>query len=183
MLAGAGGVVNEKEIEELCAENRQLRAERNAETHSKLLYKEWLIEIQHALGVDASVLKASYAERVRDLVKRLGDLERASDRRDLGVPEAPHCPHCGAGEGVPCDLPKSHRAALESAVEHPAHYGGDTTYECIKVLEAWGLTDSFCLGNAVKYIARAGKKNPDTLVEDLEKGRWYLDREIARRKK
>lgn len=62
------------------------------------------------------------------------------------------------------------------AVDHPAHYGGDTTYEVIKVLEAWGL--GFHLGNTVKYIARAGKKNPAKEIEDLKKARWYLDRKI-----
>lgn len=61
-----------------------------------------------------------------------------------------------------------------NAVNHPEHYGGDTVYEAIKVIEAWQL--DFNLGNAVKYICRAGKKN-DTL-EDLRKARWYLDREI-----
>lgn len=66
-------------------------------------------------------------------------------------------------------------------VDHPAHYGGaDNAYETIRVIEAWGL--GFCLGNAVKYISRAGKKDPAALVEDLEKARWYLDHEIARLK-
>lgn len=65
----------------------------------------------------------------------------------------------------------------DEAVEHPAHYGGaDNPYEAIKVIEAWRL--GFCLGNVVKYIARAGKKG--SLVEDLKKARWYLDREIQR---
>jgi len=66
-------------------------------------------------------------------------------------------------------------------IDHPSYYGGDTTYEAIKVIEAWGL--GFCLGNAIKYISRAGKKDPAKLVEDLEKARWYLDREIAHAKK
>ena len=65
-----------------------------------------------------------------------------------------------------------------SAVEHPAHYGGaDNPYEAIKVIEAWSL--DFCLGNAVKYISRAGKKDPAKEREDLEKARWYIDRRIA----
>lgn len=67
---------------------------------------------------------------------------------------------------------------LVETVNHPAHYGGDTTYEVIKVLEAWGLDDSFCLGNTVKYVARAGKKGD--ALEDLRKARWYLDRAIKR---
>jgi len=37
----------------------------------------------------------------------------------------------------------------------------------------------FCLGNAVKYIWRADEKGRD--IEDLQKARWYLDREIQRR--
>lgn len=62
-------------------------------------------------------------------------------------------------------------------VDHPAHYGGaDSPHEAIKVIEAWGL--GFCLGNTVKYIARAARKG--ALLEDLKKARWYLDREIAR---
>lgn len=65
-----------------------------------------------------------------------------------------------------------------SPVVHPPHYGGDTTYEAIKVIEAWGL--GFCLGNAVKYISRAGKKDPAKEIEDLEKAQWYLTREIKK---
>lgn len=70
-------------------------------------------------------------------------------------------------------------AEQPSAVDHPLHYGGaDNPYEAIKVIEAWGL--GFCLGNTVKYISRAGRKGD--AIEDLEKARWYLDREIASRK-
>ncbi len=65
---------------------------------------------------------------------------------------------------------------MADAVNHPAHYGGDgNAYETIKIIEAWGL--GFNLGNTVKYLSRAGKK--DDIVQDLEKARWYLDREIA----
>ncbi len=67
----------------------------------------------------------------------------------------------------------------KAAVNHPKHYGGKSnTYEAIKVIEAWSL--GFCLGNTVKYISRAGKKDPSKMLEDLEKARWYLDREIKR---
>lgn len=67
---------------------------------------------------------------------------------------------------------------MTESVNHPAHYGGaDDPYEAIKVIEAWRL--DFHLGNAVKYIARAGKKDPAKEREDLEKARWYLDRRIA----
>lgn len=67
--------------------------------------------------------------------------------------------------------------ADDKHVDHPAHYGGvDNPYEAIKVIEAWSL--GFCLGNAIKYICRAGKKGDR--LEDLRKARWYLDREIHR---
>lgn len=70
------------------------------------------------------------------------------------------------------------RAPGEEKVNHPSHYGGkDNPYEAIKVIRAWAL--NFALGNTVKYIARAGKKNGESLLTDLKKARWYLDNEIA----
>jgi hypothetical protein len=62
-------------------------------------------------------------------------------------------------------------------VNHPNHYGGeDNIYEAIKVIDAWDL--GFSLGNTVKYISRAGKKNSDKELEDLKKAKWYLDHHI-----
>lgn len=61
-------------------------------------------------------------------------------------------------------------------VDHPPHYRADSVYETIKVIEAWEL--GFNLGNAVKYISRAGRKHDD-VIEDLKKARWYLDHEIS----
>lgn len=64
---------------------------------------------------------------------------------------------------------------MSDPINHPDHYGGkDNPYECIKVVEAWGL--GFCLGSALKYICRAGKKGD--ALEDLKKAAWYLNREI-----
>lgn len=65
----------------------------------------------------------------------------------------------------------------KEAVDHPSHYGGDSQYEVIKVLEAWEL--GFHLGNVVKYISRAGKKDKGKELEDLNKAKWYLERYIA----
>lgn len=61
-----------------------------------------------------------------------------------------------------------------SAVDHPEHYSHPSGVECIDVAEHLG----FNLGNTLKYIWRAGRK--DALIQDLEKARWYLDREITR---
>jgi len=61
-------------------------------------------------------------------------------------------------------------------VDHPAHYGGkDNPYEVIKVIEAMGWGRDFCLGNATKYVLRAGKKN-NHFIQDIEKAIWYLER-------
>ena len=67
-----------------------------------------------------------------------------------------------------------------SKIDHPSHYRKDTGFEAIDVIEAWGL--NFNLGNTVKYISRNGKKDPDEYILDLEKARWYIDREIKARK-
>ena len=60
-------------------------------------------------------------------------------------------------------------------VNHPSHYNMGK-YEAIDVIEDWNL--NFNLGNAVKYISRAGHK--DDIVQDLKKSLWYLQREIDR---
>lgn len=66
---------------------------------------------------------------------------------------------------------------MKESVDHPKHYGGkENPYEAIKVIEAWSL--DFCLGNVIKYLSRAGKKNEDKEIEDLEKALWYLQRKI-----
>ena len=60
------------------------------------------------------------------------------------------------------------------SVHRPAHYAEGRIYEPIAVIEDWEL--NYRLGNAVKYISRAGRKQD--ALEDLKKARWYLDREI-----
>lgn len=63
----------------------------------------------------------------------------------------------------------------DDSVNHPSHYN-DGKIEVIEYIEDKKL--GFCLGNAIKYISRAGKKNPDKEVEDLKKAIWYIDRRI-----
>ena len=62
-------------------------------------------------------------------------------------------------------------------VNHPKHYT-DGRIEVIEYIEDKNL--GFCLGNAIKYISRAGKKDPNKELEDLKKAMWYLNREIER---
>lgn len=60
-------------------------------------------------------------------------------------------------------------------VNHPSHYNAGKI-ECIEFIEDQRL--GFHLGNAVKYIVRAGKKDPEKTVEDLEKAIWYIRRHL-----
>ena len=72
------------------------------------------------------------------------------------------------------------RQAQREAVKNPAYYGGvDNPYEVIKVCEAWGLDKDAYLFNVAKYIARAGKKDPQKELEDLKKAAFYLNRKIC----
>lgn len=66
--------------------------------------------------------------------------------------------------------------AVNDPVNHPSHYTEGHRIEVIEFLEDWMLL--FHLANCVKYICRAGRKDPDKTIEDLEKGRWYLTRYI-----
>lgn len=68
---------------------------------------------------------------------------------------------------------------MNDKIDHPAHYGGNgNPYEAILVIEAWDA--GFCLGNALKYIARAGKKGGEHVAYDLGKAVWYLNRVVSR---
>lgn len=64
----------------------------------------------------------------------------------------------------------------KEAVNHPNHYLANTGHEVIDVIQAWNM--NFNKGNAIKYIARSGKKDPAKTIEDLEKAIFYLNYEI-----
>ena len=64
---------------------------------------------------------------------------------------------------------------MNDPVNHPKHYTEHPSgVECIEITEHM----NFCVGNAIKYLWRAGLKGEQ--VEDLRKARWYIDREITR---
>ena len=65
---------------------------------------------------------------------------------------------------------------MTDMVNHPSHYT-DGGIETIDFIEAKNLP--YHLGNAVKYISRAGKKSPEKTVEDLQKAVWYINRYIS----
>lgn len=64
---------------------------------------------------------------------------------------------------------------VSKSVDHPDYYS-DGKIEVIDFIEDKKL--DFCLGNAVKYISRAGKKDKGKEIEDLEKASWYIKRRI-----
>lgn len=65
---------------------------------------------------------------------------------------------------------------MSDMVNRPAHYCEGRKYEPLKVISDWEL--NYRLGSALKYISRAGRKDPSRTVEDLKKAIFYLDREI-----
>jgi len=64
---------------------------------------------------------------------------------------------------------------MSDPINHPTHYTSGKI-EVIDFIDDKGL--GFCLGNAVKYIGRAGKKDPAKTIEDLQKAVWYINRHI-----
>lgn len=89
--------------------------------------------------------------------------------------------HCACNCHVDLVEPLQQSLKLpKEEVNHPSHYGGkDNPYEAIKIIEAHKL--GFNLGNTVKYILRCELKGAP--IKDLEKARFYLDREIKNRRK
>lgn len=66
----------------------------------------------------------------------------------------------------------------KETINHPAHYNRHPSgIECIDVVEHFG----FNVGNAIKYLWRADHKG--NAIEDLSKAKWYVEREINKRKK
>lgn len=62
-------------------------------------------------------------------------------------------------------------------INHPSHYT-DGNIEVMDFIEDKQL--NFARGNVIKYVSRAGKKDPNKELEDLKKAMWYLNREIER---
>jgi hypothetical protein len=71
--------------------------------------------------------------------------------------------------------PESVAKATPDVINHPKHYlTHPSGVECITITEHL----NFCIGNAIKYLWRAGEKGD--YLEDLRKAQWYIAREIAR---
>ena len=83
---------------------------------------------------------------------------------------------CGDKNSVECEY-GSVGGIIDNPVSHPSYYT-DGKIEVIDFIEDKGL--NFHRGNAVKYISRAGKKDPAKEIEDLQKAAWYINRDIRR---
>ena len=91
------------------------------------------------------------------------------DNNDVETSEA-----CNAADAADAD--KQYGEVVKQTkemVNHPSHYKGNK-FEAIDIIEDYKL--NFNLGNALKYLLRAGHK--DDYVQDLKKAIWYLNREI-----
>lgn len=66
---------------------------------------------------------------------------------------------------------------MHDPVTNPQHYQTDSGLEAIEVIEAF-FQDDYHLGNAFKYLARAGKK--DDREQDLRKAIWYIERSLQK---
>lgn len=85
--------------------------------------------------------------------------------------EAQYCSFCKYAK----DKIEWAKNATSDPVNHPSHYASGKI-EVIEAIEDWAV--GFHLGNVIKYAARAGKKDPNKEIEDLEKAMWYLKRKI-----
>lgn len=110
---------------------------------------------------------------------------RQFPHKELILGRCVECTGQGAVSSNSIDLTSLYKAGKElgeqlkaekEAVDHPKHYNMGSL-EVIEVLKDWGMLNDFCLGNAIKYIARARHKGKFT--EDLKKAIWYLQYAIG----
>lgn len=96
-----------------------------------------------------------------------------------GCEESPFCGEpLWMGRRSGCDKykPRNEEKGTDNMIEHPDHYCAGRKYEPVKVIRDWGC--GFFDGNAIKYIARAGRKPGSSRKEDLKKAIQYLKLEI-----
>ena len=66
---------------------------------------------------------------------------------------------------------------------NPDYYQLENGFEAIDIIDALDLTKGFCVGNAIKYLIREGRKDGELTQIDVQKAIWYLDHYIKRLKK
>jgi hypothetical protein len=104
-------------------------------------------------------------------------MEKSKDYTSTSTEEKKGCPTVQATQ---YDFVDYQNRIVDLSGLRPNYYGGQSNpYEVFKVLEAWEIDKDFYLGNVIKYIARAGKKDSSKTKEDLEKALVYLQRRIS----
>lgn len=129
-------------------------------------YKFVLYSFRHKNGeLDKAYYTTTNFEKHHEFVRNKGDVSRkfeANESKEIIV----------KADGL--------KIGGSDLVNNPAHYKSDPSgIECIQISENW----SFCLGNALKYLWRNGKKDGEPSIKDLEKAKWYIEREIDRQKR
>lgn len=105
-----------------------------------------------------------------------GEYDIPLDEEDLaGKEEKENHTVQNTAQGTPSNMPLT-GVFHSDPVNHPSHYTSGKI-EVIDFIEDQKL--DFHLANALKYICRAGKKDPDKTQEDLEKAVWYINRYIT----
>lgn len=117
----------------------------------------------------ASTLEEAYEQEYKHREEYWENIQKATLPKETGKPD----PYASAV--YPPVVPGW--STKYDSISNPSHYVEGRKYEPIDVIEDWDL--NFRLGNALKYIARAGRKG--TKEQDLAKAVWYLQREIGRK--
>ena len=94
---------------------------------------------------------------------------------DLDIPPLPSSPDAPQATSSTHNIKPIDGSGQLSTINHPPHYT-QGVFEVIDVIEDWGFTEDYFLGNALKYIGRA--KHKGKFTEDLKKAIWYLERRI-----
>lgn len=117
-------------------------------------------------------------ELAKENIQRLVDLVREDDffDKDFYVGVADAFDDTVFEDYIVGPVPSIYETEDSDPVNNPEHYKTEGL-EAIAVVEAF-FADNYLRGNVFKYIARAGKKDPNKKVEDLQKAAWYLNREI-----
>ena len=124
-------------------------------------------KVVDCFGVGSVVTIVNVNTDTCDITIRCGDKQETIH---FDIKQAPWIALLHACNKLKCTKEKA------DIVKHPSHYTSGK-------IEVWDfIIDqklNYCLGNAIKYIARAGKKNPNTYIEDLKKAIQYLEKEIS----
>lgn len=130
-----------------------------------------LSEAINDLGCDMIKRFMIMERRINGINERIDNLEDYCTSSEFVTLKVEETEPVNSKADVPNDIPPVFQKQKEDVVNHPNHYT-DGKYEVIQFIEDYHFP--FHIGNAVKYISRAGKKDEDKYIEDLKKAEWYI---------